>query len=44
MSLTVRVAFTGVGTAFRIERRFDFDQARTEPLHHRFDHVIAPDT
>ena len=40
----MRVALTGIGAAFRVERRFDLDQARTQPLHHRFDHVVAPDT
>lgn len=40
----VRMAVTGIGTAFRVERRFDLDQARTEPLHHRFNHMVAPDT
>jgi hypothetical protein len=40
----VRVAVTGIGAAFRVERRFDFDQPRAEPLHHRFDHVVAADT
>ena len=39
----VRVAVTGIGAAFWIERRFDLDQARTQPLHHCFDHVVAPD-
>lgn len=40
----VRMAATGIGAAFRIERRFDLDDPRTEPLHHRLDDVIAPDT
>ena len=40
----VRVAVTGIGAALRIERRFDLDHPRTQPLHHRFDHVIAPDS
>jgi hypothetical protein len=39
----VRVAVTGIGATFRVERRLDLDQPRTEPLHHRFDHVVAPD-
>ena len=39
----VRVAVTGIGATLRVERRFDLDQACTEPLHHRFDHVVAPD-
>jgi len=39
----MRVAVTGIGAAFWIERRFDLDQARTQPLHHCFDHVVAPD-
>ena len=39
----MRVAVTGIGAAFWIERRFDLDQARPQPLHHCFDHVVAPD-
>jgi hypothetical protein len=39
----VRVAVTGIGATLRVERRFDLDQTCTEPLHHRFDHVVAPD-
>jgi hypothetical protein len=34
----------GVSPAFRVERRLDFDDARAEPAHHVFDHMIAPDT
>jgi hypothetical protein len=33
----------GIGAALGIERRFDLDHARAEPLHHRLDDVIAPD-
>ena len=32
-----------IGAAFGIERRFDLDDARTEPLHHRLDDMIAAD-
>ena len=32
----------GIGAAFRIERRFDLDDPRAQPLHHRLDDVIAP--
>lgn len=39
----VRMAATGIGAAFRIERRFDLDDSCTEPLDHRLDDVIAPD-
>ena len=39
----VRVTVTGIGAAFRIERRFDLNQAGPQTLHHRFDHVVAPD-
>jgi len=34
----------GVSPAFRVERRLDFDDARTKPAHHVFDHMIPPDT
>jgi len=37
----VRVA--GIGAAFRIERRFDLDQARAQPSQHRLDHMIPAD-
>jgi hypothetical protein len=37
------VPATGIGTTFRIERRFDLDDARAQPLDHGLDHVIAPD-
>jgi hypothetical protein len=40
----VRVAVCGVGTTFRIERRFDLDHPRAQPLHHVFDDVIAANT
>jgi hypothetical protein len=39
--ICVRVA--GIGAAFGIERRFDLDQARAQPSHHRLDHMIAAD-
>ena len=38
----VRMA-AGIGAAFGVERRFDLDHPRAEPLHHRLDDVIAPD-
>lgn len=38
-----RVAATGIGAAFRIERRFNGDDARAEAPHHFFDDMIAPD-
>ena len=38
------VTAAGIGAAFRIERRLDLDHAGAEPLHHRFDHMIAADT
>jgi hypothetical protein len=48
--VAVRVGFAGVGmtaagigAAFGIERRFDFDHAGSQPSDHRLDHVIAPD-
>jgi hypothetical protein len=40
----VRMAAPGIGSAFRIKRRFDLDYAGAEPFDHRFDDVIAPDT
>jgi hypothetical protein len=39
----VRMAAAGIGATFRIERRFDLDDPRAKPLHHRLDDVIAPD-
>jgi hypothetical protein len=39
----VAMAAAGIGAAFGIERRFDLDHPRTQPLHHRLDDVIAPD-
>jgi len=33
----------GIGAAFRIERRFDLDDAGPQPLHHCLDDVVAPD-
>ena len=32
-----------IGAAFGIERRFDLDDPRAQPLHHRLDDVIAAD-
>jgi hypothetical protein len=40
----VRVATIGIGATFGIERRFDLDHPRAQPLHHRLDDMIAPDT
>jgi len=39
----VRMATAGIGAAFGIERRFDLDDSRPQPLHHRLDDVIASD-
>jgi hypothetical protein len=39
----VDMAAAGVGAALGIERRFDLDHTRPQPLHHRLDNVIAPD-
>src|SRR5450432_1175936 len=39
----VRMAVAGIGAAFGIERRLDLDHARAKPLHHRLDHMVAPD-
>jgi hypothetical protein len=39
----VRVALVRIGAALRIEWRLDLDRSGTQPLHHRLDHVIAPD-
>jgi hypothetical protein len=39
----VGMAAAGIGAAFGIERRFDLDHARPQPLHHRLDDMIAPD-
>ena len=39
----VRLAATGVGAALRVERGFDLDDPRPQPLHHRLDDVIATD-
>jgi hypothetical protein len=38
--IIVSMAGLGVGPAFRIERRLDLDDARPQPLHHRFDHMV----
>jgi hypothetical protein len=43
MRFTRSVRVAGVGATFRIERCFDLDDARAQPLHHRLDDVIAPD-
>jgi hypothetical protein len=40
----VRVATLGISATFGIEWRFDLDHARAQPLHHRLDDMIAPDT
>ena len=37
----VPVIIAGIGAAFRIERGFDLDHPRPQPLHHAFDDVIA---
>lgn len=37
------MAATGISAAFRIERRFNDDHARTKTAHHVLDHMIAPD-
>ena len=39
----VGACVAGIGTAFGIERRFDLDEARVQPSHHRLDHMIAAD-
>jgi hypothetical protein len=39
----VGMAAAGIGAAFGIERRLDFDHACAQALHHRLDDVIAPD-
>ena len=41
----VRMAVTaaGIGAAFGVKWRLDLDDARAHALHHRLDHVIAPD-
>jgi hypothetical protein len=39
----VSVTIAGIGSTFRIERGFDLDDARAEPLHHGFDHVVMTD-
>lgn len=43
MRLAGGVRVAGIGAAFRVERRFDLDDARAQSLHHRLDDVIAPD-
>src|SRR5579871_5392852 len=42
---TVRMVMPGRGisAALGIEGRLDLDHARAESLHHRLDHVVAPD-
>jgi len=42
MGVAVRGSL-GIGAAFGIERRFDLDEARVQPSHHRLDHMIAAD-
>jgi hypothetical protein len=39
----VRVAFARIGAPLRIEWRLDLDRSGPQPLHHRLNHVIAPD-
>ena len=39
--MTMIVAGSDIGAALGIERRFDFDHAGAEPLHHVLDHVVA---
>jgi len=39
----VRMTLSGIRATFRIERCFDLNHPRAEPLHHVFDDVIAPD-
>ena len=34
---------SSIGAALRIERRFNLDHARAEPLHHGLDDMVAPD-
>ena len=41
--MCVAMRRAGIGAAFRIERRLDLHDARTEPLHQRLDHVIPAD-
>ncbi|KWV44773.1 hypothetical protein AS156_01985 [Bradyrhizobium macuxiense] len=43
MRLYLGVRMLRIGAAFGIERRFDFDDAGAEPLHHRLDHMIPAD-
>ena len=43
MCKTLTMAAAGIGAAFGIERRLDLDDARAQALHHRLDHVVAPD-
>ena len=40
----MHVAAAGIGATLGVERRLDLDDARAEPLHHRLDDVVAPDT
>jgi hypothetical protein len=44
MRIARLVGVTGVSAAFRIEWRLDLDGPRAQPLYHRLDDVIAPDT
>jgi hypothetical protein len=39
----MRMTIAGIGATFGIERRLDFDHARSQPFDHRLDDVIAPD-
>jgi hypothetical protein len=43
VDVSMRMAGVGIGATFRIEWRFDLDDARAETLHHRLDDVIAAD-
>jgi hypothetical protein len=36
------MAFARIRAALRIKRRLNLDQPGTQPLDHRFDHVVAP--
>jgi len=41
---SMRMTIARIGAALRIKRRLDLDQPGPQSLHHRFDHVIAPNT
>ena len=42
VTVVLRMTTAGISAAFRIERRFDGDDARAETPHHLLDNVIAP--